>query len=200
MPKMKTAPGFGAPGLPIPTMPSAVPSQVEPVKRCPKCKTMIPKGAEKCPNCRSAQWDTPTAKAAIGITVALIIAGVLWWSMKGGSYSSDSDGGNGTGGQSRTDAWLSGGTLHKATMQEWYAASYRNKLATAADFVAKASESGDMGVPPFTSTSDMKRYAEHLVADLDESCRGLESVQRGQKVAAIAAAIFVLWKGGQGPE
>lgn len=33
-------------------------------------------------------------------------------------------------------SWMSGGTLHKSTISEWRQASYSNRLATSADFVA----------------------------------------------------------------
>ena len=36
--------------------------------------------------------------------------------------------------------WYANGTLHKATVGQWKFASYRNKLATAADWAAQTSE------------------------------------------------------------
>jgi hypothetical protein len=36
------------------------------------------------------------------------------------------------------EEWYQGGTLHKSTGREWHAATYRNRLATSADFVARA--------------------------------------------------------------
>jgi len=37
------------------------------------------------------------------------------------------------------DEWYAGGTLHKKNMDEWYRASYKDRLATCADFVTNAS-------------------------------------------------------------
>jgi hypothetical protein len=41
-------------------------------------------------------------------------------------------------------SWFSGGTLHKSTIKEWRSASYANRLATAADFIA-ATQNVDYG-------------------------------------------------------
>lgn len=40
--------------------------------------------------------------------------------------------------------WYEGGTLHKATARQWNAATYRNRLATSADFIAAAKAASDM--------------------------------------------------------
>lgn len=34
--------------------------------------------------------------------------------------------------------WYDGGTLHRASMGQWMAASYANRLATASDFAARS--------------------------------------------------------------
>jgi len=39
------------------------------------------------------------------------------------------------------DEWYEGGTLHRATAQQWHDASSENRLATAADFAASADTS-----------------------------------------------------------
>lgn len=55
-----------------------------------------------------------------------------------GSQSSSSSGSN--------TSWFSGGTLHQSTLGEWRRASYQNRLATSADFVASTQDVdyGDM--------------------------------------------------------
>lgn len=47
-------------------------------------------------------------------------------------------------GAASAEEWYEGGTLHKATGKEWHAATYRNRLATSADFLAAAKAAADM--------------------------------------------------------
>ncbi len=42
------------------------------------------------------------------------------------------------------EEWYQGGTLHNVTAKEWHAATYRNRLATSADFVAGAKAASNM--------------------------------------------------------
>ncbi len=60
-----------------------------------------------------------------------------------GSSSSSSQSSNSSSSSSET-SWFSGGTLHRSIVREWRDASYRNRLATAADFIA-ATQNVDYG-------------------------------------------------------
>ena len=71
--------------------------------------------------------------------IMFLILTVLVLSACGGSSSSSSSS------SSKPDtSWFEGGNLHRATVKQWKAASYSNRLATSADFVA-ASQDVDYG-------------------------------------------------------
>ena len=72
--------------------------------------------------------------------------------------------------------WYSGGTLHDATLREWYSASYQNRLATSADFIAAVKRAKDM--------KQLKERAielEHYITTV-----ATDPVSHGQKVKDIA--------------
>ncbi len=98
-----------------------------------------------------------------------------------------------TGGRrrSRTPAlsqsWYSGGTLHKATMREWSQASYKNKLATASDFVCKKVQIDGRTMPPVDS---LRPAAEHLVRNLDAANAG--GAANDQEVTTVVAMLWVM--------
>lgn len=83
--------------------------------------------------------------------------------------------------------WYSGGTLHKATLGHWSKASYQNKLATSADFIA--SNKGRLKIK-LRSMEDLKVYASNLVSCIDES--GNEPKLKSLKVASVSAACMIL--------
>ena len=62
--------------------------------------------------------------------------------------------------------WFSGGTLHKSTVKEWRNASYSNRLATAADFVA-ATQNVDYG-----NLDEFKTWAKDLEICISEAVSG----------------------------
>jgi len=84
--------------------------------------------------------------------------------------------------------WYEGGNLHKSTVQVWKEATYRNKLATAADWAIKApavsatvQRSGDINT--------LKRYATELVSCIDTAVNG---VSISDSTSTIAASCMVL--------
>lgn len=78
--------------------------------------------------------------------------------------------------------WYSGGTLHGATGRQWKAAPAQNRLATAADFVAK--------VAPPRSLDELREKAQELQICISEAVA--DPVGDGQQVSGIAAACVVL--------
>ena len=85
--------------------------------------------------------------------------------------------------------WYQGGTLHRATVNEWNNASYSNKLATASDWAssvpnikAKVRNSGDMGTLRF--------YASELVSCVDNAAAG--KGYSNMKVSELAASCMIL--------
>lgn len=84
-------------------------------------------------------------------------------------------------------AWYEGGTLHDKTMADWRRASYRNRLATCADFVAALAESSGRR---FDSIDQIKPYAVRLERCLSEAARGGHA--DGQTITSMAAACSLL--------
>ncbi len=78
--------------------------------------------------------------------------------------------------------WYSGGTLHGASGKAWKAASSHDRLATAADFVAKV-------VSP-TSMEELREKAQELQICISEAVA--DPSGDGQEVSAIAAACVML--------
>jgi hypothetical protein len=83
--------------------------------------------------------------------------------------------------------WYEGGTLHGATMVEWRTASYANRLATAADFVAATSKSRGI---TFASMDELKEQA--IALELAISTAGEGGNADHQQVSEVAAACLVL--------
>lgn len=67
-----------------------------------------------------------------------------------GSQSSSSSGSD--------TSWFSGGTLHQSTLGEWRNATYRNRLATSADFVASTQD------VDYSDLSSFRKMASDLEA------------------------------------
>lgn len=85
--------------------------------------------------------------------------------------------------------WYEGGTLHYATVAEWKNASYTNKIATAADWVA----SSPKGKSVFRETGDinsLKPYVLNLINCVDEAAAG--EGYGNMKIAEIAASCIIL--------
>lgn len=115
--------------------------------------------------------------AFVGIT---ILVGIL-----------ASNGGGSGGSKSRSAAppkppgpskWYEGGTLHKVTSQEWHKASYRNRLATSADFIAASKTASNM--------SELRKRAEELEQCITEGTDGIDL--NNLKVSEVAATCTIL--------
>jgi len=76
--------------------------------------------------------------------------------------------------------WYEGGTLHNANSREWNNATYENKLATAADWVAK--------IVNVRSMADLKSKAIEVVSCVSETVKGTGN----QKVAEIAVMCMIM--------
>ena len=85
--------------------------------------------------------------------------------------------------QSNIEKWYEGGTLHKAKISDWKAATEKNKLATSADFMAKVDNSVSMDV--------LKQRATSLMNCIDESTRGLDSTNN-ESVSSVAVKCILL--------
>jgi hypothetical protein len=87
--------------------------------------------------------------------------------------------------------WYEGGTLRNATMKEWSQASYRNKLASVADFATVfLIKNGVDVVSPDDIEKKVKPLAMDLVKQLDAANR--DGVMDNQTIIEVTSAIFVL--------
>ncbi len=85
--------------------------------------------------------------------------------------------------------WYQGGTLHRATVNEWNNASYSNKLSTASDWAstrpsikAKVRDSGDMDT--------LRPYANELVQCLDNAAS--RKGYGNTSISELAASCMIL--------
>lgn len=89
------------------------------------------------------------------------------------------------GEKSNSNQWFKGGNLHNATVSQWNEASYQNKLATAADWLAATEWKGHLNSPD--DFNKIKVKAQMLVDAVDEVVA--ETEIGSLKVNEIAAAI-----------
>ena len=78
--------------------------------------------------------------------------------------------------------WYEGGTLHNATLREWYSASYQNRLATSADLIAAVKLAKDM--------KQLKERAIELENYITTVAK--DPISHDQEVKGIAAIGMVL--------
>ena len=86
-----------------------------------------------------------------------------------------------------TDQWFQGGTLNGATHAQWMAAPYRNKLATASDWLAATIWNGHLNTP--ADFDRLKLSAQRLVRGVDgvASVDGTGGLQVNQAAASLIA-------------
>jgi hypothetical protein len=80
--------------------------------------------------------------------------------------------------------WYEDGTLHGATASEWLSASYQNRLATAADFLAYSKAAANM--------NELKVKAISLERCITEAIN--DPRLHEQKISEIAAGCIILLK------
>ncbi len=81
--------------------------------------------------------------------------------------------------------WYQGGTLHNATIADWWKATPANRLATCGDFIARLHMDGALNLP-ITDVPSIKPYATELVAFIDAATVDFEGVKQ-EKVSDMAA-------------
>ena len=91
-------------------------------------------------------------------------------------------------GTSSSKSWYEGGNLHNATVGQWKSATHRNKLATAADWLASTKWKGHLNSP--RDFEKIKVKANMLVKAVNKviTVEGTDSM----KVTEIAAAIVTM--------
>lgn len=80
--------------------------------------------------------------------------------------------------------WYEGGTLHSANIGQWKRASYENKLATCADFIATLWKEDKLKIA-INSMDVLKIYAVELVTCVDTATDGINEINN-QTVSSIA--------------
>ena len=91
--------------------------------------------------------------------------------------------------ESASNEWYVGGTLTRAKMSEWNRASYANRLATSADFVARML-GGDMG--NLSMDGDIKPMATRLESEISAAYQ--EGVTDALPVPDVAASCILILK------
>ncbi len=89
--------------------------------------------------------------------------------------------------------WYSGGTLHDKTLKEWYNASYKNRLATSADFITSATPENKHSLLFKNNMNVLKYRASSLEKCITDSSKGLDEIYV-MKIAESATACFILLK------
>lgn len=129
-------------------------------KICPSCSKEVPQIAYKCQHCdylfdastyapqqTKIQWifaKLPSIFLGGLIALAVLSLGFLLLN----PFLSQKTPTTKPSAKNTETPWYAGGTLHKGTVKQWRNASYTNRLATSADFVASTQEVdfGDMDV------------------------------------------------------
>lgn len=129
----------------------------------------------------SSEKDQPNQFGRGAVSVGIVLAAIWLFFPTHASKSS---------GSSKVE-WFQGGTLHGSTVGEWNAASYRNRLATAADWTT-----GIIGQAEFEriGLSGVRQKAEELVKCVDGSISDLSGAESlsATEIAAMCATLMKL--------
>lgn len=83
--------------------------------------------------------------------------------------------------------WYEGGTLHQASGLDWQQAAYDNKLATAADIIAKLNNIGRLSpqvAARIGDVNDIKPLAAELVTQLDAAMEPAPDPEQNRRLFA----------------
>ncbi len=87
--------------------------------------------------------------------------------------------------------WYENGTLHKSNIPEWKAGTYKDKLATASDWVFM-SPSVKATVQNSGNIDTAKRFANELVSCIDAATEGVE-LSSGTTEIAASCMVLMGW-------
>lgn len=139
---------------------------------------------------KPAEWqkDAPPVERAQGaganlgcIYVAVILGGLILATCVQGMREGPGPSVDSAPRQQQKE-WNEGGTLHSSDDSEWLAASYENRLATAADYVAT--------LHTFSNMDQMRAAAERMESCVTDAAKA----RAGQKSSALAAVCNELLK------
>lgn len=90
-----------------------------------------------------------------------------------------------------SEKWFEGGNLHKATIAQWKTATYRNKLATASDWLGASKWKGHLKSP--RDFDRLKAKAEKLVVEVDAGVAEFDSMKASDlSLTNLVAMILTL--------
>jgi hypothetical protein len=90
--------------------------------------------------------------------------------------------------------WYEGGTLQKATVEEWKRATAENQLATAADFSASMSNIPDISATTAVQQAEIKKSAVELRGCVNESIATEPDLPSDRDVAQLVVMCTILKK------
>lgn len=173
--------------------------------QCDKCKTDVSFSDSICPQCGAKNPAVPKKPYMFGVLAILVLVGLI-----GSKFSSKKDSSPDKNSEAKTDTnakekkWYENGTLHKGTAIDWQNATYRNKLATCADFIAnwQIKKSFNSKIAKrLTTLKDIKILARTLVLWIDQAYKPIKDKEQNDKIfanqpiidAAVMAGISLKW-------
>lgn len=96
--------------------------------------------------------------------------------------------------------WYEGGTLQEAGALDWQSATYENKLATSADFIAKLYNAGKLSPKAsnyMKNINDFKVISDELTKQINDALEPMqdkkqnEKTFKNQKVSEIAVMLMI---------
>ena len=88
-------------------------------------------------------------------------------------------------------SWYEGGTLHKSSVSRWKAATYENKLATAADWSLISPKIKNI-VQKSGDINTTKEFAKELIICIDTATQGLD-VSGSTSTIATSCLLLKKW-------
>jgi len=156
--------------------------------RCKECGREVSTKAEVCPHCGVVvKKKTSGCATLVAIIGGVAVVGYIAASMSGNSLAPVPSPQPSVPASRPAKEWYEGGTLHRATMREWHEASYENRLATSADFVAKLLQTDGRPVPP---PDTLKPIAEDFERGMSKVASEPDAAD--QSAASVAATMWVL--------
>ncbi len=165
--------------------------------KCKECGAEVSSGAKACPKCgkpRTPEMGTGAQAGCLSLFIAvlcLVTCTVAVTSSRDGSAQTTRRTPRQT--SPSHQKWYQGGSLHKATVTEWRDATYRNRLATCADFVTGTLLSSGYDERKIDIENQVRPAATGLEACISEAASGVGPTE---SVSFLAAMCFAAAEGG----
>tara|TARA_B100000749_G_scaffold277101_1_gene265445 strand:+ start:4874 stop:5425 length:552 start_codon:yes stop_codon:yes gene_type:complete len=142
--------------------------------QCKECKHTVATSAKICPNCGAKDPGIKLIHSLAGVLALGIVVALVVSACNGGDEPT-ARAPSQTAAVAQAPAakqWYQGGTLHQASGLAWQQGAYADKLATAADILAKLNNIGRLSpqiAGRISGIDDYKPLAAELVTQLDEA-------------------------------